>query len=107
MPNMERSRICEVPCHKGYFFDNGHADANTSLQSLVAWDVAEIVAKQCAATGTGLTHRLFTCTDVVREGFCFSEGFFTTWTNYQDMRTGLFISFCAICASGGSHIWLS
>jgi hypothetical protein len=53
MPNMERSRNCEVPCHKGYFFDNGHADANTSLQSLVAWDVAEIVAKQCVRREPG------------------------------------------------------
>jgi hypothetical protein len=38
-------------------------------KSLLAWDVAEIVAKQCAATGTGLARRLFNSTDVGREGF--------------------------------------
>jgi hypothetical protein len=30
VPKKERCRICEVPWHKAYFFDNGHADANTS-----------------------------------------------------------------------------
>jgi hypothetical protein len=29
-------------------------------KSLLAWDVAQIVAKQCAATGTGLARQLFT-----------------------------------------------
>src|SRR5882672_12538322 len=38
-------------------------------KSLLAWDVAQIVAKQCTATGTGLTRRLFNCTDVGRERF--------------------------------------
>jgi hypothetical protein len=46
MPKQQRSRICEVPSRKCYFFDNGHADANSSSQSLLACDVAEIVAKQ-------------------------------------------------------------
>jgi hypothetical protein len=46
MPKRQRSRICEVPRRKCYFFDNGHADANSSSQSLLACDVAEIVAKQ-------------------------------------------------------------
>jgi hypothetical protein len=43
--------------------------------------------------------------DSMRRVFCFfSEGFFSTWTNYQDMRTGLFALYCAICASGGFPI---
>jgi hypothetical protein len=103
MPNKERCRICEVPCHKGYFFvQRGHAHANSSMQSLLAWDVAQIVAKQCTATGTGLTRRLFTSDAEV--SLLLLEGFFSTWINYRDMRTGLFTSYCAICVSGGSLI---
>ena len=40
----------------------------TSEQGLLARDGAEIVAKQCAATGTGPERRVFNSTDVGRGG---------------------------------------
>jgi hypothetical protein len=38
--------------------------------------------------------------------YCFCEGYFGKWTNYLDMRIGLFTLSCAICASGVYRIWL-